>query len=197
MPKNKGVTAMKVLSTVFLTGTILLAGNAAQAANMTQAAPAPAATTAGIPALASAPSSVSQRKQRNKRFFGKCHRSKRFNERRVAYGTNAILGGRCATSRAKRVKLVSSYAGHQPSAGRALDIMVNRSGSCHSGRSVGNRVARYFMNNSGKHRVQYVIWKNRIWQSYEKRRNTSNWRAMNRGGNCTTRHFDHVHVSFK
>lgn len=184
---------MKVLGTVFLTGTILLAGNAAHAAPAAQAAPA----TAAITAQNSVVSGASLRARKSRKFFAKCHRSRRFNERRVGYGTNAILGGRCVTSKVKGVKLVSSYAGHQPSAGRALDIMINRSGSCRAGRKAGNRVARYFMNHSGRHRVQYVIWKNNIWQSYERRRNSSNWRSMNRGGSCTTRHYDHVHVSFK
>lgn len=184
---------MKVLGTVFLAGTLLLAGNAAQATSAAQAAPASSAITA----KSSVNAKVNLRMQRSKRFFKKCRRSRRFNERRVGYGANAILGGRCVTSKVRGVKLVSSYRGHQPSAGRALDVMINRSGSCRSGRKAGNKVARYFMNKSRKHRVQYVIWKNRIWQSSEKRRKPGNWRSMQRGGSCTTRHYDHVHISFK
>lgn len=190
---------MNALSTVFLVGTICFTGNAAQAATPAQVTPTSTAITATKSVNTTVKSKVkkSKKAKKAKKFFSKCHRSKRFNERRVAFGTSAILGGRCVTSKVKGVRLVSSYPGHQPSAGRAIDVMINRSGSCSAGREAGNKVARYFMNNSGKHRVQYVIWKNNIWQTYEKRRNPSNWRSMHRGGSCTTRHYDHVHISFK
>lgn len=184
---------MKVLGTVFLTGTVLLAGNAAHAVNATPATPASTAITA----QSSAPTSVKTKSRKSKRFFTKCRKSRRFNERRVGYGTNAILGGRCITSKVRGVKLVSSYGGHHPSAARAIDVMINMSGSCRAGRRAGNQVARYFMKNSGKHRVQYIIWKNGYWQAGTKRKKSSSWRKMSRGGNCTTRHYDHVHVAFR
>lgn len=184
---------MKVLGTVLLAGTILVAGNAAQAAQSTQTAP----TSTAVATTTNVSSAVPSRSAKANRHFAKCRRSSRFNERRVRYGNSAILGGRCVTSYVRGVKLVSSYAGHSPSAGRATDVMINMSGSCRSGRKAGNKVARYFMKNSGKHRVQYIIWKNSIWQSYEKRKKPKYWRSMSRGGNCTSRHYDHVHVSYK
>ena len=132
-----------------------------------------------------------------KPFFRKCHRTHKFGERQFAYTVDAVFAGRCVSRRVRGVKLVSSYPGHSPSASRAIDVMVNLKGSCRSGRKNGNDVARYFMRHARQHNVQYIIWKNSYWASTSRPTKFRNWRHGMSGGNCTTRHYDHVHVSFR
>ncbi len=126
-----------------------------------------------------------------------CKRTRRFNENRFGYTKDAKLGGRCAASRYKKVKLISSYNGHHPAANKALDIMVNLSGSCSAGNKTGDQVARYMMNNAGKHGVRYIIWQNSYWAYGSGKKKFSDWRKGMHSGSCTTRHYDHVHVAFR
>lgn len=163
-----------------LMGSLLLAPAAAEAASA-----APAARPKAVQAKAKKP------------FFETCRKSRRFNERRFNYDIDAVFAGRCATSRVKGIELVSSYPGHMPTGSKALDFMVNMRGSCKAGRETGNVLARYMMNNARKHGVQYIIWKNSYWSSSSRPTKWRNWRHGMSGGSCTTRHFDHVHVSFK
>lgn len=156
---------------------------------------APSAATAKDSGSAAAPRAVQAKAA--KPFYRGCKRSGRFNEGRFDYTVDAVLAGRCATSRIKGINLISSYSGHHPSANKALDIMVNLQGSCSAGRETGNRVARYMMNNAGKHGVRYIIWKNSYWAAGSGTKKLSNWRHGMHGGSCTTRHYDHVHVAFR
>ena len=156
---------------------------------------APVVATAKDAGNAAAPRAVQAKAA--KPFYRGCKRSGRFNEGRFDYTTDAVLAGRCATSRIKGINLISSYSGHHPSANKALDIMVNLKGSCSAGRATGNRVARYMMNNAGKHGVRYIIWKNSYWAAGSGTKKLSNWRQGMHSGSCTTRHYDHVHVAFR
>lgn len=154
------------------------------------------ATAGAAPAVDSArPKAVKAKAQ--KPFFDSCRKSRRFNERRFNFDIDAVFAGRCATSRVRGIELVSSYPGHMPTGAKALDFMVNMKGSCKAGRKTGNVTARYFMNNARKHGVQYIIWKNSYWSSSSRPTKWRNWRHGMAGGSCTTKHFDHVHVSFK
>lgn len=127
----------------------------------------------------------------------KCKKSKKFREHQVHFGTRAIRAGRCVTDHDKRIKAVWSRPGHHPSAGRALDIMVNTHGSCKAGRATGFNVAKFLMKNSGKLGVMYIIWNNRYWSASTSKRPVKKWRYMGRGPGCTVSHHDHVHVSFR
>jgi len=163
-----------------LMGSLLLAPPNADAATA-----APAARPKAVKAKAQQP------------FFAKCRKSGRFSERRFNYDIDAVFAGRCATTRFKGIDLVSSYYGHSPTATKALDFMVNMRGSCRGGRTAGNVTARYFMNNARRHGVQYIIWKNSYWASSSRPTKWRNWRHGMSGGSCTTKHYDHVHVSFR
>ncbi len=152
-------------------------------------------TTAATAAPDARPRAVMAKAQ--KPFFAGCRKSGKFNEHRFDFDVDAVLGGRCVSSRVKGVKLISSYSGHMPTASKALDVMVNMKGSCRAGRTTGNVVARYFMKNAKQHHVRYLIWKNSYWSSDRGPTKWRHWRHGMAGGSCTTRHFDHVHVAFK
>ena len=156
---------------------------------------APAPAGAAVAAPQARPKAV--KAQAQKPSFDSCKKSHRFNEHRFNFDIDAVFAGRCATTRLKGIQLVSSYPGHMPTGSKALDFMVNMKGSCHAGRTTGNVTARYFMNNARKHGVQYIIWKNSYWSSSSRPTKWRNWRHGMAGGSCTTKHFDHVHVSFK
>ena len=173
----------RLMTTIFTAAAVLVAGLALVPAGAANAAPD------------ARPSAVRAKAQ--KPFFAGCKKTGRFNERRFDFDLDAVLAGRCVTSRVKGVDLVSSYSGHHPSAQKALDVMVNMKGSCKAGRTTGNVAARYFMNNAKKHKVRYIIWKNAYWSSDRRPTKWRNWRHGMHSGSCTTRHFDHVHVAFK
>lgn len=83
----------------------------------------------------------------------------------------------------------SAYSSDHPN-GRATDIMVpDWKGS---GVAYGTSIADYFQKNAGKHKVRYIIWRQKIWNvAYPAR----GWRAMENRGSATANHYDHVHVS--
>lgn len=126
-----------------------------------------------------------------------CNRTRVFYENAFAFSKNVVDAGRCVKENIPKVKAIGSYNGHFPTASKALDVMANLKGSCKSGRSTGNSVAKYFMFNAKEHRVLYLIWKNSYWSADSKPKKFSGWRHGTSGGSCTTRHFDHVHVAFK
>lgn len=187
---------LRIITGIVVALGVLLAGVVLGPA---QASAAPVAPATATPAAALTPMArPKQVKARASRpFFDNCRRSNRFREHRVNFSVSAVLGGRCVTTRVHGVRLVSSYRGHLPSAGKAVDVMVNMRGSCKAGRSTGNRVAHYFMNHAKQHNVRYLIWKNSYWASTSKPRKFRNWRHGMSGGSCTTRHYDHVHVAFQ
>ncbi len=155
-------------------------------------------TTSADAAVTAPTASKKQIKSKGaKPFFRKCDRTGRFGERQFNFTIDAVFAGRCVVHRKKGVKLVSSYPGHMPSANKAIDVMINMKGSCSAGRKNGNDVARYFMRHARQHNVQYIIWKNSYWASTSRPTKFRNWRHGMSGGSCTTRHFDHVHVSFR
>jgi hypothetical protein len=55
------------------------------------------------------------------------------------------------------VSTVITRPGHSPTQGRAADFMV------HSDRAKGDAIAQYVIDNAARFRVEYVIWKQRIY----------------------------------
>jgi hypothetical protein len=85
----------------------------------------------------------------------------------------------------------STYVGHQPQADLALDIPSGEGyGKLPTdGHAFGDRVAEWAIANRTKHRIEYVIYRQRI-------NFGEGWEAMEDRGSITQNHFDHVHVSF-
>ncbi len=83
----------------------------------------------------------------------------------------------------------SSYSSDHPN-GRAVDIMISDWKG--SGVKYGTDVASYFQKNAGKHKVRYIIWRQKIWNAAYP---TRGWRGMENRGSATANHYDHVHVS--
>jgi hypothetical protein len=78
--------------------------------------------------------------------------------------------------------------------GRACDFAADKDGfggvATGSSKTYGNNLANYFINNSGKLGVLYVIWFKRIWLP------SSGWKAYSRGnGDPSSDHTNHVHLS--
>ena len=74
-------------------------------------------------------------------------------------------------------------------AGLALDFVIN---DIPNGKPVGDRLARYARAHHAELGVQYVVWRQHIWNIA---RDDEGWRAMPDRGNPTDNHMDHVHVS--
>ena len=88
---------------------------------------------------------------------------------------------------------IGTYVGHQPTAARAIDMMMAIYATWPSSTNVtrGTNIANYAVRNAGSHKVLYAIWRQRI--------NTLDgrgWRWMADRGSLTQNHYDHVHVSF-
>jgi hypothetical protein len=83
------------------------------------------------------------------------------------------------------VSTVLTRAGHRPTQGRAADFMV------YTDRSKGDALARYVIDKAARFRVEYVIWRQRIYVI-----SSGSWRAMEDRGSPTANHMDHVHVAF-
>jgi hypothetical protein len=78
--------------------------------------------------------------------------------------------------------------------GRACDFAADKDGfggvATGSSKTYGNNLANYFINNSSKLGVLYVIWFRRIWLP------SSGWKAYTRGnGDPSSDHTNHVHLS--
>lgn len=87
---------------------------------------------------------------------------------------------------------VGTRVGHDPSADRAIDMMMSPGGVHPSDGGVrGTKVADFGIAKGSAHKVDYVIWKQRI-NSLDGR----GWRMMADRGSITQNHYDHVHVSF-
>jgi hypothetical protein len=86
----------------------------------------------------------------------------------------------------------STYVGHQPQADLALDIPSGEGyGKLPTDDHVfGDKVAEYALANQGRHRIEYVIYRQRIHFG-------EGWEAMEDRGSITQNHFDHVHISFE
>lgn len=72
--------------------------------------------------------------------------------------------------------------------GLALDYMVG------TDYAKGDQIAQFMQANWNVYSVQYIIWKQHIWNES---RASEGWRAMQDRGSITANHFDHVHVSFQ
>jgi peptidoglycan DL-endopeptidase CwlO len=80
--------------------------------------------------------------------------------------------------------------------GRACDFAADKDGfggvATGSSRDYGDRLANYFINNSSRLAVLYVIWFRRIWLP------SSGWKAYTRGnGDPSSDHTNHVHLSVR
>ena len=78
--------------------------------------------------------------------------------------------------------------------GKACDFAADKNGfggdATGASRTYGNRLANYFINNSGALDVLYVIWFKRIWLP------SSGWKSYSRGnGDPSSDHTNHVHLS--
>ncbi|MBD3948338.1 LysM peptidoglycan-binding domain-containing protein [Tuanshanicoccus lijuaniae] len=86
---------------------------------------------------------------------------------------------------------ISSFSTYRPGdpgdhgKGLAVDFMVP------VGSSLGDAVAQYAVNQIGSGKVSYVIWKQKIYGTWN-----HSWQDMEDRGSVTANHFDHVHVSF-
>ena len=84
---------------------------------------------------------------------------------------------------------VDSYSGLRSDGehgeGRALDIMISSS-------SLGDEIADYARENSGRLGVSEVLWSQQIWTV---QRSSEGWRSMEDRGSDTANHNDHVHVT--
>ena len=89
----------------------------------------------------------------------------------------------------------SGGSGEHPK-GRACDFAADKNGfggvATGSSKDYGNRLANYFINNSSRLAVLYVIWFRRIWLP------SSGWKAYTRGnGDPSSDHTNHVHLSVR
>jgi hypothetical protein len=80
--------------------------------------------------------------------------------------------------------------------GRACDFAADKKGfggvASGSSRTYGNNLANYFINNSDRLGVLYVIWFKRIWLP------SSGWKSYSRGsGDPSSDHTNHVHLSMR
>lgn len=72
--------------------------------------------------------------------------------------------------------------------GLALDFMTDND------YAKGDQIASFLQANWHVYSVQYIIWKQHIWNES---RASEGWRAMPDRGSLTANHYDHVHVSFQ
>lgn len=81
--------------------------------------------------------------------------------------------------------------GHEPSGDLALDFPTGAGfGTLPTdGHVFGNALAEFAVANRGKHRIDYVIYRQRI-------NFGDGWEPMEDRGDVTQNHFDHVHISF-
>jgi len=80
--------------------------------------------------------------------------------------------------------------------GRACDFAADKGGfggvATGSSKDYGNRLANYFINNSSRLGVLYVIWFRRIWLP------SSGWKSYSgAGGDPSSDHTNHVHLSVR
>ncbi|WP_439958984.1 LysM peptidoglycan-binding domain-containing protein [Streptococcus ruminantium] len=93
---------------------------------------------------------------------------------------------------------ITSFSGYRPNdpgdhgKGLAIDFMVPE-------RSIlGDQVAAYAIDRLHAKNINYVIWKQRFYASYDNIYGPAyTWNLMPDRGSVTENHYDHVHVSFK
>lgn len=74
-------------------------------------------------------------------------------------------------------------------AGLAADFMVPLNAQ---GRARGDALATYAMSNAAALKVDYILWRQRIWSTT---RAAEGWRPMEDRGSATENHEDHVHIN--
>lgn len=86
----------------------------------------------------------------------------------------------------------SGGSGEHPK-GRACDFAAQKNGfggvATGGDRTYGNNLANYYVRNADRLGVLYVIWFKQIWLP------SSGWRAYNGGGDPSSDHTNHVHLS--
>jgi hypothetical protein len=80
-----------------------------------------------------------------------------------------------------------TYAGHDPTPERALDIFVPT-----TSQELGDAIAAFAIANLDRFGIWYLIYRQRIYNPSI----VDHWRDMADRGSLTQNHFDHVHVSF-
>lgn len=93
-----------------------------------------------------------------------------------------------AAGRIPGVAHISTYAGHDPTQDRALDIFV----PVHDP-GPGNAVCDYAIRHLEHYGVDYIIFRQRIYNPEV----APYWRRMADRGGVTQNHYDHVHISFE
>ena len=92
------------------------------------------------------------------------------------------------------IKTVYGYraasSGEHP-LGRALDVMIPNYKS-ESGRALGTRVAEWARANAKRLDINYVVWRQQIWNI---QRDREGWRFMADRGDDSANHINHVHIS--
>lgn len=90
--------------------------------------------------------------------------------------------------------------------GRALDFMtydkgegVKKPGPLRT--TIGNEIAKYVYTHHKRLNVEYIIWRQRIWNATRKDdisrgADWNKWRKMGDRDNPTKNHMDHIHVTF-
>lgn len=105
----------------------------------------------------------------------------------------AQRGMRLAAQQFPEVPSIGGFrSGNDPKdhgTGSAIDIMVPDYQSA-SGIALGDKIAKFYIDNAGDLKVKYVIWRNKIWQG-------GSWSDYGSGGDDNAKHNNHVHVSFK
>lgn len=106
---------------------------------------------------------------------------------------NSVRGARITAHRWPVIDTIGGYREGDPQdhgKGDATDIMIpDYSGA---GSKTGDEIAQFFIDNNKELKVNYVIWKQRIYQPGA----GDNWQPMEDRGSETQNHFDHVHVSY-
>lgn len=114
--------------------------------------------------------------------------------------------GGCLTPRMNHARLEARAAGFthyhacfrqasfgEHGKGRACDFAANATGfagtASGADRDYGNRLAAYFVSNSSRLAVLYVIWFRQIWMP------STGWRSYSGGGSPSADHTNHVHLS--
>lgn len=87
--------------------------------------------------------------------------------------------------------LISTYAGHHPTASRALDALVSDAYGERptDNNELGDALAAYALAHMDDFGVMYVIFRQRY-------NDGAGWDPMEDRGSVTQNHYDHVHVGF-
>ena len=116
----------------------------------------------------------------------------------VAKSENAGLQPQTAAFKEEIANLfgITSFSGYRPGdsgdhgKGLAIDFMVPVSSA------LGDQIAEYAVKNMASRGINYIIWKQRFYASYDSKYGPAyTWNPMPDRGSVTENHYDHVHVS--